>query len=454
MTVLDYVREEAGLTGTKEGCSEGDCGACTVVVGSLRKDRVVYQAVNSCLMPAVRMHGRHIVTIEGLTGDDRLHPIQQAIVTHDATQCGFCTPGIIMSLFALLSERPRPTPEEICRALEGNLCRCTGYEAVRKAAWAVASRPERIVPEEYANMAERLRSIKSRPVSTENGSPAYHSPASLDKVFTLLNRFERQADYRLLAGGTDLFVEMNIRGARFAHLVDLIGVSELDGVSRDDSCTRVGANVTLAGLAADAETRVRFPALIEAIRRMGSEPIRNSATLAGNVANASPIADAATVLMALGATLILASESGRRRVPVEGFYLAYKSIDLRSGEIIEAVEIPGLDRLTSFEKTTRREAVDIASMSSCLALTMDGPVIGAARLALGGVAPTPVLLARVGEFLRGKSPGPDIVTRAGELAAETVMPISDVRGSREFRTLLVRNHVVKHFARLFPEAGM
>ena len=122
LTLLALIRDELGLTGTKKGCDMGDCGACTVLLDG--------KAVNSCLVLAVETDGREIVTIEGLAEGNSLHPLQKAFIEHGAFQCGFCTPGMILSAKAFLDENPHPTEEELKEAITGNLCQCTGYAKI------------------------------------------------------------------------------------------------------------------------------------------------------------------------------------------------------------------------------------------------------------------------------------------------------------------------------------
>ena len=131
--LADTLRDRLNLTGTKKGCGQGECGACTVIMDGA--------AVNSCMVPSAKAEGSCVVTIEGLGENGKIHPIQQAFVDAGAVQCGFCTPGMILSTKALLDEKPNPTKEEIRTALAGNICRCTGYvkieEAVELAAAAI-----------------------------------------------------------------------------------------------------------------------------------------------------------------------------------------------------------------------------------------------------------------------------------------------------------------------------
>lgn len=467
-TALDFLRD-AGLTGTKEGCNEGDCGACTIVVGTLVGGEVHYRALNSCLMPVARLHGRHVVTIEGLTGEVRnvecgmrndaelrqgsrscgegeLHPIQQAILDHYATQCGFCTPGVIMSLFGLLLNDPAPDAGAVNRALEGNLCRCTGYVSIRNAAQALAAVRGDVRPDYFRAVPELLGRI-----SRAAGDEHYALPGSLSELWTEFDR--ARAGARFLAGGTDLLVERNVRGIAPGRLIDLQGVPELQGVILNRTLLRIGGMTALSDIAADAGVRERLPVLSDALLQMGSEQTRNVATLGGNIGNASPIADAATLLLALDAVLVLVRPGAERRLRLAEYYLGYKRTACAAGELIAAVEIPLTAARVSFEKTGKRQAVDIASVNSALALTLRGDTIAEARLAFGGVAPIPVLLARTAGLLNGEAVSRELVWQAAACAMSEVEPISDVRGSAEFRRRLVRNHVLRHFARLCPESG-
>jgi len=120
--LADFLRQEAGLTGTHLGCEHGVCGACTVIVDG--------EAVRSCLMLAVQANGKSVTTVEGLAGEDALHPVQQAFQDNHGLQCGFCTPGMVMSLAAYLDENPGPTESDIREAISGNICRCTGYQGI------------------------------------------------------------------------------------------------------------------------------------------------------------------------------------------------------------------------------------------------------------------------------------------------------------------------------------
>ncbi len=437
---LAVLRDRFGLTGAKEGCAEGDCGACTIALGAPAEGGVRYRAVNSCLLPAARLAGRHVVTVEGLAEPGNLHPVQRALLDSGAVQCGFCTPGMVMSLFALFAGNPAPTDEDAAGALEGNLCRCTGYESIRAAVRALrASGPAGFLPGYFAAVAGLLPGLPAAGWPDEG----YHAPAAVSELPALLGR---APGCRFIAGGTDLMLEP----AAASPVIDVSGVAELRSVLLDSGRLAIGAAATLADVLCSTDVRTRLPVLAEAAGQMASTQIRNLATVAGNIANASPVADAAVLLLALGAELELLSSAGPRRLPLERFYSGYKQTALAPGEFIARVFVPAGAARASFCKTGKRSSVDIASVNSALAVRVDGGAVAEIRFALGGVAPFPVL-STAAEALRGRALSGAAVLAAAEAAAAEARPISDVRGRAAFRRDLVRNQFILHFRRLFPQ---
>lgn len=457
-TALDFLREDRALTGAKEACNEGDCGACLIAVGDFDGTRQRYRAMNSCLLPAARLHGKHVVTVEGLAESGTLHPVQQALLDHHGVQCGFCTSGFVMALFCLFFESPTPTREEILGALDGSLCRCTGYASILRAAEALAERCRdddlvsgALCPAYFASATETLRALrKATPVpQADLLSERYHTPRTRDEYFSLMETIG-DAPVTLLGGGTDVMVPMNLGRSAPERVVDISFLNDLSRIEANDAAVMIGARVTLTQLLENEIIRERFPALIEATEQMCSTPIRNAATLAGNLHTASPIADALPPLLVYDARVVLESKSGTRRLPVRDFILGYRKTALERGELIAAIEIPFSDYRASFEKTGKRKTLDIASVNSALAIRVADGRITEARLAYGGVAPMPLIAKRAEESLRGKLLTPDTVRAAARIAAEEVTPIDDVRGSAEFRRQLTENHLIKHFVKLFP----
>lgn len=459
-TALDMIRNGLGMTGTKEGCSEGDCGACTIALGTLYNGRIKYQAVTSCILPAVKIHGKHVITIEGLARAGKLHPIQQAILENRATQCGFCTPGVIMSLFCLFASDRNPSAEQINAALEGNLCRCTGYESIRRAALQVSeglrkkliSAAKDILPEYETQVRRGLASIKAGPQALElsgdggTGTKAYHAPKTLPELFSILRRFKSCHQYRLISGGTDVMVDRNIKRLVPENLVDISGIAALDGIRLEGRSLSIGANVTLSQILESSLVARKLPVLAHTASQMASAQVRNVATLAGNLANASPIADGVVLMLALGSSLRLASPRGSRTVPIDEFYRSYRKTCLGEREIITRIYVPLDGSCCSFIKSAKRKAVDISTANSAVKLKLSKGRVVSARIALGGVAPTPVLAAKAAAFLIGRTLTEEETAKAAELAASECAPISDVRGGAGYRSRLVRNQLSRHLA--------
>jgi xanthine dehydrogenase small subunit len=448
-TTLEYLQKTRGLFGTKCSCNEGDCGACTVVVARPCEGKILYEAVNSCLLNAAKLQGKHLITIEGLGTPDHLHPIQQAMLDHHSTQCGYCSPGFVMSLFALLATQSHPSEEDILAALEGNLCRCTGYDSILRATRELARNftPSEIVPAWCRALEPSLFSFKEPvlPVARTGDSlclcDRYIMPTSLDELASIL---AGEPDHVIMGGGTDLMVQMNIQRRKIHVLVDLALIPGLDQITITPKGVSIGANVTYSGLLRSGIVRTDLPALYELVTRIASTQIRNFATLAGNIANASPIGDTLPLLLVLDASLLLFSAAGERTLPLREFFLAYRQTALQPGEIIKAVliPVPPKNAYIRAEKAAKRKAVDISSVVTAVRIeTRDGR-ISHAEFAAGGVAVVPMLSKKFHNALADMElQGLHPHEIAGYVASE-FEPITDVRGSREYRIRLLRNHVL------------
>jgi len=445
-TLLEVIRGPLGLPGTKEGCGEGDCGACTVVIGSPEGSRVRYRAVTSCLVPAWSVHGRLVITVEGVGTPENLHPVQQALLRAHAVQCGYCTPGVVMSLLALFLDNPAPSDEEIRAALEGNLCRCTGYAPIRDAAESLRAgiaggtwSREQVRPPWLGEVEEALREDggRTRPEGDRWKSPG--TPGEVDRLLAVLG-----SRATLVNGATDVQVARRVRGIRPEVWVDLSRVEARREVAIEEDRIRVGAAVRLEDLRRVLEPVL--PPLAETIRTMCSRPVRHLATLVGNLVNASPVADTVPMLMVLDASVRIRGIRGSRVVPVSRFLKGYRTVDRAPDEWVEAVEIPRpAGAFLHFEKASRRRELDIASVNSALLVRWDGDRVAEARLAFGGVAPTTVLCPGAAERLRGRPWTREIAEEAAAIAASEVTPIGDVRGSAEYRRRLVHHLVLAHF---------
>lgn len=443
MVLLEFVRDVKCLSGTKEACREGECGACTVLVGRRRPDgSVSYKACASCLLPLGDIDGCHVVTVEGLSGAG-LTLVQRLIVEHSASQCGFCTPGIVLSLtgFALGSERL--SYEAALDALDGNICRCTGYASIRNAARALCEALK--VP---AAPAARVPALISAGVL-----PAWFADIP-KRLAGLPAPAEARAGAVLVAGGTDLFVQKpeQLMGS---DLCFLSRRADLDYVKADGAFLRVGGAVTIEDFRLSAPVREHFPALERDLLLHSSAILRNKATLAGNIVNASPIGDATIILLALGARLAITGEGGKRReVPLEKFYLGYKKTDLACGELVSEmiIPLPPKGAVYSFEKVSNRTTLDIAAVNSA-ALLAAGPDGGIAdlRVSAGGVGPVPLLLDL--DAFKGRRLGAETAEAAGLAAEAQARPIDDIRGSAAYKRLLLGKLVRAQLAAAAGEAA-
>ncbi len=441
-TVLDYLRGR-GLCGVKEGCAEGDCGACMVAVGELDGDRVRWEAVNACIRYLPTLDGKAVRTVHGLaSADGTLHPVQQAVVDAHASQCGFCTPGFVMSLFALHADcagRPA-TRDEVLAALSGNLCRCTGYRPLIDAGLAM-HQPAR--PVDDSGLASQLRALQR---DAALRLPGFHAPRSAQAFAAAL---EDDPDALLLAGGTDVGLWTTKQLRELPSILYLGDVAEFHAIGRDADGLTIGAAVTLER--AFRALVDAYPALDELHRRFASRPVRNSGTLCGNVANGSPIGDSMPALMALGARVRLRKGAARRELALEDFYLGYQKKDLARGEFVEAIWVPlpspGL-RFATY-KVSKRFDQDISAVCMAIAVQSDAGTIRSARIAYGGMAATPARAARAEAALVGQPDRANSYERAAIAVQDDFLPLTDMRASAAYRRALAAN-LLRRFAQAAP----
>lgn len=446
-TVLDFVRYQKRLMGTKIGCREGDCGACTVLVGDIEGDKLVYRSMTSCLMPLGNANGKHIVSVEGINnpteknGTQKLTPVQQAMVDTNGTQCGFCTIGFVMSLTGFMLDDKANKYEQAIASIDGNICRCTGYKSIERAAAIVTTLTEK-KPED-----DTIRWL-----AENNFIPSYFSGIK-ERLIQLRQSLDGKQPEGVMkmnvGGGTDLIVQkaLTVKKATVQHLYD---ASWLKGIMVEEGQCYIGGSVTVTEFAESKLIQGMFPSLARYIKLISSTPIRNMATMAGNLVNASPIGDMSIFFLALDSSLQLNDNGNTRRIKLKDLYKGYKQLDRAPTEIIEKIifNVPAKGTF-NFEKVSKRIHLDIASVNSACQLRFDANgTIADAHISAGGVAPYPKYLAGTAAFLIGKSIDENVIEEAIGMINEEIAPISDARGTEAYKRLLLRQLFLAHIQTL------
>ncbi|MCD1632751.1 xanthine dehydrogenase small subunit [Martelella mediterranea] len=442
-TLLDYLRIKKRLTGSKEGCAEGDCGACTVLVGRLTRGRLVYETVNACIRFVASLNATHVVTIEHLAAKDgTLHPVQQAMVDLNGSQCGFCTPGIVMSLYALWMENEKPSRFAIEKALQGNLCRCTGYEPIVKAAEkASAIRPDAAfdaIAREHDQVMARLAGMKTdATITVGDDSSRAIIPGSIAALADTLKEYR---DATIVAGSTDVGLWVTKQMRRLNPMVFINQLEELQTITETDTGFIIGAGVTYSE-ALPALTE-KIPAFSRLIFRIGGEQVRNMGTIGGNVANGSPIGDTPPALIALGATLTLQSADGTRTIALQDYFRDYGKQDRRPGDFVLSLTVPKPAKDSHFAvyKVAKRREEDISAVCGAfyLKLAEDGTV-ATIRIAYGGMAGIPKRASHVEAALSGKPWNSETVEAARAAFEDDYQPMTDMRATAAYRMLTAKN---------------
>ncbi|TBN43731.1 xanthine dehydrogenase small subunit [Paracoccus subflavus] len=436
-TLLDFLRIDRRLTGTKEGCAEGDCGACTVLVGRLADDGLVYEPVNACIRFLASCHGCHVVTVEHLRGPGGgLHPIQAAMVEHHGSQCGFCTPGIVMALYALWMANPDASVTDIEIALQGNICRCTGYEPIVKAALAAGragGQAADALAVERELVAAKLRAMRGERVELCRGGERAIIPADVDDLAALL---EAEPKATIIAGATDvgLWVTKFMRDISPAVFIGhLMKSRRVEGGE-----IRLGAGVTYSEAA--PLIRDHIPAAYDYWLRIGGWQVRNMGTIGANIANGSPIGDTPPLLIALGARIVLRRGTARREVPLDAFFIEYGRQDRASGEFVEEVIIPTRpDARVAAYKVSKRRDSDITAVAAGFCLTVESGTIAEARVCFGGTAGVPKRATGAEAALTGQPFARDTFEAAARAVADDFRPLTDMRASAEYRSAVAAN---------------
>ncbi|OSY88420.1 (2Fe-2S)-binding protein [Tenacibaculum holothuriorum] len=438
ITLLDFIRDYKQLKGTKIGCREGDCGACTVLVGELKDNKVTYQSNTSCISPLGNANGKHIVTVEGINLPNELNTVQKAMTDNYATQCGFCTPGFVVSMTGYALENNKGTT---CNdAISGNICRCTGYKSIEKAGLAVEEKLQN--KDDNHQIAWLIK---------EGFVPNYFDTIP-DRLVQLQPKAFEKTGVKV-ANGTDVYVRYADQMAEEdVHL--LTDQNALKGISFSEGVCTLGVNTTVTEIAENKRLQTVFPKLNQFLKLVSSEQIRNMGTIGGNFVNASPIGDMSIFFLALNATLTIQKEDGsQRQIPFQAFHQNYKVYDLQDDEILKEIsfKVPQSNDKFNFEKVSKRTHLDIASVNAAGRITSENNIISDAHFSVGGVAAVPKYLTKTNEFLIGKMINSETVKKAEAILQSEISPISDVRGASEYKRLLAKQLFFAHFIELFPK---
>ncbi|MCX6556458.1 MAG: FAD binding domain-containing protein [Candidatus Aminicenantes bacterium] len=447
-SLVDYIRNDLHLYGTKIGCREGDCGACTILVGEMEDGELKYQTMNSCLMPLGNADRKHIVTIEGVNGPE-LTPVQAALLENNGTQCGFCTPGFVMAFYGFcLNMGKEKNLANAIEAISGNICRCTGYKSIEKAAGAIV---KKLQPPHRGPSGPMPGAVTMEWLVNNKFLPEYFLaiPERLRKIAPAAAAAVRESGY-IIAGGTDVLLQ-DPEGALAAENVNLVyGASEYSRIKFAEGKCYVGSAVTVKELKESKELRAYFPRLDEYLKLMASPPIRNMATVGGNIANGSPIGDLCVMMMALDAILVLRRQGETREVKLKEFFIGYKKVNKDPEEFIQWIvfDLPDVHSRFSFEKISKRGHLDMATVNSAMSIILAGGVIKKASFAVGGLGPTIRNMAKTADFLLGKKISNHTFQEANLIAQNEITP----RSRADYKRALVRQQLFIHLMSFAPEA--
>ena len=441
-TILNYVRTKLKKTGTKEGCAEGGCGACTVVLGELKKNDINYKAINSCIAFVPSLEGKQLILVEDLISKGELHPVQKAMVNYHGSQCGFCTPGFVMSLFAMYKSYSSYKENIIKDSIQGNLCRCTGYKPIIDAAKSLNkknksdhfSRNKKII-------ITLLKKIKQRSITIYSNNKKYFAPKT---VYELKKILKQHPNSKLLSGGTDVSLIVTKERKDLDSLIYINSIDELNYIKKNNNYIEVGATTPLINF--ESIIKRYFPDFAQILKRYGSVQIRNVCTIAGNIATASPIGDTLPLLLSLDSQIIIKDKSKTKILPLNGFFINYRKTKLKKGQFIHSIRIPLLPKnIFKAYKISKRIDDDISSICASFNIELKNNKIKKIKIAYGGMANIPQRAISCEKILLNSSMSDNIISKAKKSLEKDFKPITDARASKKYRMEVAKNLLEKCF---------
>ena len=442
-TILNYVRLKLKKTGTKEGCAEGGCGACTVVIGELKKNDIIYKAINSCIAFTTSLEGKQLLVVEDLMLENgSLHPVQSAMVDHHGSQCGFCTPGFIMSLFSMYKNNTSYDNKTIEESISGNLCRCTGYRPIIDAGKSLNNiKTDKFTKDKKKTIAQ-LKKIRPESIFINNENKKYFAPRTVNELKRIIKKYP---NLNFLSGGTNLSLVVTKQKKNLENIIYLNSIDELNYIKENDKYIEVGATTPLRKF--ELFINKYYPDFNIILKRYGSIQIRNVATMAGNIATASPIGDSLPLLLSLDASIVIENFSKKTILPLKNFFIGYRKTKLKKGQFIRSIRIPIFKKnIFKAYKISKRIDDDISSVCASFNLSIVNKKIKNIKIAYGGMAPIPKRATHCEKMLLNSDFSEGIISKAQKSLEKDFQPINDMRASKNYRMEIAKNLLMKCFA--------